>query len=454
MSVKVIASVVIVAAVAAVGGSYVTGSQVEEGFREKLTETFKPASGITVQVVEYDRGIFGATARTQWSLSPAGKSSEVSFTVNHKITHGPLPAVSAFARIRSEPELPNEVASFVKSKFGDTPLLVIDSTLGWSGKVSHHFAVPKYEGDEPGLGKVSWKGVEGDIALSDHGNRIQARIDVPGLSISEKNNNIQIDNIVLEGEQSRTQQYRSIWVGSSAMEINKVAINLNDAPPFGLDTLKVTSNAVLKGEVFDASVGLSAARLQVLGETVEQTGLTYGLENMDAAAFDKLMHAIEELQPNLDEQTVLPLLLEQVPALLERKPAFVLRDIRAKFAEGEAKGDLRIAYVGAGKVDEFNPTTDLVGELHFSLPHALITRLAAEKLQQEVVEEEEDDDGDEVINFEEQIEQQIAVLVDIGLLEKNNGTLSISASFKDGTFGLNGKTLTVEEAMELLQSLD
>ncbi|MDR2689654.1 MAG: YdgA family protein [Azoarcus sp.] len=462
MSVKVIAGVVVVVAVAAVGGSYVTGSQIEKGFREKLTETFKPV-GITVQVVEYDRGIFGATARTQWSLSARNKSPEVSFTVNHEITHGPLPAVSAFARIRSEPELPNEVASVVKSKFGDTPLLVVDSTLGWSGKVSHHFSLPKYEGDEPNLGKVSWGGVEGNIDLSDHGNRFQVRIGMPGLSINGKVD-LQIDNFVLESEQSRTRQYRSLWVGNSSMGVDKVVFNTGGAPFLSLDNLKLASDAVPKGELVDVSVGLNAAKLQVLGKTVEQIGLTHGLENMDAAAVDKLIRVIEELQPdlnaNLDEQTlqlkqaqIKQVLLEQIPALLKRKPAVVLR-VQAKFAEGEAKGDLRVAYVGAGELEKLNPMTDLASELHFSLPHALITHLIAERQRPKVFEDEDDYDDDESEDEDiDVVERYITALVDVGLIEDNNGTLSIAASFKDGTLGLNGKTLTMEEAMQLLQSI-
>jgi uncharacterized protein YdgA (DUF945 family) len=342
----------------------------------------------------------------------------------------------------------------VKSKFGDTPLLVVDSTLGWSGKVSHHVSVPKYEANEPGLGKMTWKGIEGDIDLTDHGNRIQARVDLPGFSINEEKNNIQIDNIVLKGEQSRTQQYRSIWVGSSVMDINKIAVNIDNSPPFALDNLKLASDAVLKGEIFDVSVSLSAAKLQMQGETVEQIGLTYGVENLDAATFDKLIRVLETLSPNSDEQAILSSLLEQAPALLERKPAFVLRDVKAKFAEGDAKGNLRVAYVGAGKVEEFNPLTDLAGELNFSLPRAFAARLLTEKLRNSVEEvEDEDEDEDDEGKDDVDPDALITALVDIGLIEDNKGTLSIAASFKDGAFGLNGKTLTVAEAMELLQSV-
>ncbi|MDR2244712.1 MAG: YdgA family protein, partial [Burkholderiales bacterium] len=70
---KIIGAVTLIALVFIIGGSYWTGKGAEKTFRAGAAEIAK--HGVWIKQIDYRRGLFSATARTEWALMPPGEKA-------------------------------------------------------------------------------------------------------------------------------------------------------------------------------------------------------------------------------------------------------------------------------------------------------------------------------------------------------------------------------------------
>jgi uncharacterized protein YdgA (DUF945 family) len=440
-NVKVIVGVVALAAVAAVGGTYMAGSRAENVFREKLPGWIKPSSGVTVETVNYSRGFLSSTAQTKWSVNAGEELPAFDFTMNHVIKHGPLSAGGSVANVHSELQTPAEIAEIAKTAFGDRALLVVDSDIGWGGTQTHRIGSPEYRGEVPEIGTVFWGGVSGDITISGDGSRVQTNIGFPGLAANDGNEQkIELGAMTLTGDQVRLAPH-SFWTGSSNFDVAKIEVKIEDNPAVLLEQVSLGVDLALKEPVVDFVFKLGLSKADIGGEKFENFISSLVYENIDAVAIDNIVRIAEDAASVTDFNEKLDgALLEQAPAFLGRKPVFALRDVAVTFPEGGAKLDLRVAYTGSGDVGSFNPMTDLDGQFNLSLPRAFLVRVIGELQRDSVSGYAGDADAGDIDGIvETQVEQQLAVLAASGLAVENEGKLSTAISYKNGGFEVNGK---------------
>jgi uncharacterized protein YdgA (DUF945 family) len=456
-SVKIVAGVVVVAAVAvAAGSTYVAGSKAESVFRTELVGAIKPASGISVEVLDYNRSFLSATAKTKWTIRhPDGEGPLFDFTFNHDIKHGLLGAGASAVRVHSELQTPEVFAEDLKSVFGDKSVLTVDSNIGWGGGQSHHVSSPEYRGKVPESAPkfdLFWGGIEGDITVDGGGKRARLDITLPGLSSEDpdEGNKVVVGAIKITSDSSKSAQH-FFWTGSANLSVASIQASIDDKPPFSLEQFSVSSEVVPKDETLDLVLKFGAGKIEAAGQKIDGAKATLAYENIDIGAFDAFAQVLDGAASAEElEAKFVPLILEQAPVLLGRKPAVALRDVGVTFPEGSFKFDLRVAYVGGGQVEAFNPGTDLAGELNLSFPRALVTRLLGAQVRAAVggrgsddEDEDEDDEEDGEENIDEvvndQVDQQLAMLTGTGLFEEKEGVFSSAVIYKEGGFTVNGK---------------
>jgi uncharacterized protein YdgA (DUF945 family) len=428
-------------AVILIGGSYWNGIRIEQSFRENVE--WASNYGATVSVVDYQRGIFSASARTDWVFQMAsgeeGAATTVPVTVSviHSIRHGPLPVLTAAAHIHSEAQLTEDNAEYLNEFFADDPLPVLDAVIGWTGGLNLHFVSPKSE--------------------------------------------TTIKNITFKSDATLVEGLKRVYTGTASVMLDRfhfLGKSDNGAiRSVEIKNLRVTANASVKdGALGTWTVKLDTDKFVVEGEKkeiVDNLKLAFLLKNLDVKVVDALLQDTPDDEES-QEQTVM--------LLLQHKPAFAIEEVRARWPEGMVAGSFRIAYEGDGNLNPNAPlapapaanlSADLYGgdgnnlnfntplapivslsvDLQMTLPRALVIRHMSSQASEEITDTLEGGEENEV-NVEketkEQVSKQMATMLNDGVFVEKGDTLSVDAHLRNGELNLNGRPEPLGVLFELI----
>jgi uncharacterized protein YdgA (DUF945 family) len=413
-----------------VGASYWSGNRIEEAFRARAAEA---APFVAIEVLEYDRGLFGARAKTVWKLRNAP------LTFVHDIRHGPLAVPFELGQIHSELLYPDNFAGQkekVRETFAAQVPLVVDSRIRWGGEHQHRFTVARFDdrwGNEPALG-VHWEGAEGEIAVGADTCCLKGQISFPGLTLElnmpdtglfqlktgratftldgtrsmlkaggelpfvsmsyDNGMALRLEKLNLDVQGARSAQYR-YWTGNIDFGVGKAALE-SEAHKMKLvvDNYRETLKLTEEGPVLNLWRGLSLDRVSldspvttwlaaVVHEpasplTVDKLKLGLALENLDAEAIDNLIGAImkdmeRQASGEAARQSGTDWTRRYGKKLLSRHPAVALRESGFELnGAGDVRLDARLAYVGGDNPARFNPLTDIATDLHIEMSRALL----------------------------------------------------------------------------------
>jgi len=258
-----IIGVVAVVAVVLTGGSYWTGLRVEQGFREGMDWAAK--QGFEVSLVDYNREIFGATARTDVVFQvPSGEdlsiTDKVSVPVVHTIRHGPFSTLTAAARIHSEIEqtkLSEEDIAQLNKVFdedtfwGKTPP-VVKTVIGWWGGLNFHAVSPKFEAVIKDVQVRETQG--GSDGKADPNSSLVTDIVIGGPSFIRMDENvIKMDRVAVKGNMILDEQAGRGYTGTMDIVLNKLHFQGKDDTDtvrgIELENLHITADASTKGGV-------------------------------------------------------------------------------------------------------------------------------------------------------------------------------------------------------------
>jgi hypothetical protein len=445
---KVMAAVAVLAAVL-VGGAYVAARTSEDFFRARVEAA--NWMGGSFSVVSYERGLFGATAETEMTRPRGG--GKLRFA--HRIRYGLPELLSGTHKIHSEPLL-GEADARIGAMFGGKAPFTVESVFMAGGRQRHHFVVNEIDFHETGFG-LSMSRIDGEFTVSGEGDEAGGQFGLPSLSVDWDREGSEyairlkdaamrfegkraadhafwtgvcsasVDEYVFEIDGPRATEFRWLRAGEGSGEMDKVALVLEK-----LGTRIALSE---RDGAVELAYGASVGSLRADGEPiVSDAGIGLVFENVDAGLLDDAVEMFA-LGAGTDPEAETRLgrllaerLMKRLPAVLERRPAFLVRDTSARFAEGEAKLALRLAYVG-GSGEQFDPAADIEGETRLSVPRALLARLPSVSAQ------------------------SLDGLVASGLAVEKEGMLDLELSYRSGSLVLNGKPLPLKSLPGLLWQL-
>jgi uncharacterized protein YdgA (DUF945 family) len=408
---KIVATIVILLTVL-IGSSYWVGSRVEQKFRENvpLISTLMSKQGITISVVDYQRSVFGATARTDVvfripSSENPSATELITVPVFHSVQHGPLPALTAAAHIHSKAQpVEGGGAQLDDELFELFPEL--DTVISWSGGLDLHLVSPELE--------------------------------------------VTIKNITVKSDAPPAEEDKNDYTGKTSAALDKLYFQRKGdsgaVRSAEFENVRAMVAASIKDGVLDTGeVKFDADRIIMERETkekIDNISLAFLFENIDTQVIDDPWQAIVDL---LDEQK------QNAAPWLQRKPAFTIKDMRARWPEGMATGSFRIAYVG--DANSGTPFGNISGDLQMLLPRALAIRHMSSQVSEEITDALEGGEENEV-NVEketkEQVDKQMAAMLKDGIFVEKGDTLSVDAHLRNGELDLNGKTQPIELLLELI----
>ena len=462
--------IVIAVAVAAVvlsGASYWTGSRVEQDFRESID--WAAGQGVAVSVVDYQRGVFGATARTDVVFqAPSTEDPSVTESVTvpfvHRIRHGPLPALTAAARVHSEAQLTEDSAAYFNEIFGSDPFggkapLTFDTVIGWAGGRHSHIISPKFEAVvKEDQTKVSWGGLDGEISMTSDLTRQKANVVVQGLSFFKNDEDFfQVGRVTVKADASRAEGFKFINTGTTDIMLGELQYKGKSdngaVRSVELKNFHVNGKASVKDGVMGTEVKFDAEKIITRGdakEAVDGFKLTFLLENIDAKAYDAVLKAMHD---NEDQaQAIASIFQEQGGILLQRKPVLLIKDAIARWPEGTVTGNFRVAYEGDGNLNELSMSS-LSGDLQLEVPRALMIRHMSLQVSERITDSLEDGEESEV-NVEEetkkQVDAQMAAMLEKGIFVEKGDNLAVDGNLRNGELNLNGRPQKLETLFELI----
>lgn len=493
---KVIGALVALMVVLCIGSFWV-GAWVEQAFSESAARAAR--YGITMKVVDYQRGLFGATARSEVVLPKSlGKESLLFF--DHDIQHGPLPILFGAARIHSRlTALPDEYARiFDGDPFADKTVIEVETTVGWGGGLHHRFKSPGFEARSREGRKIVWGGFDGEIDTDSNQTRFQTKLHFAGLNwegfqVGEASfdndlawndefgqasgtSNLTLEKFVYSSKNADNSTF-AVDMGKSRAE-TEISVG-DDGAPKTKTGLTVTKIAVTEGDVAQTIDDIKLALLTEnidIGAVIEAVSSDQD-ENVDIALLDAMSQAAREQteeeknggawprvpQPpaaapenannkDANDETVADVGDESafMTALLQRKPTLSIEDFRAHWRGGEVAGLFRIGYVGnaspgcgggaaaPGDTDLF---TGLFSKANYTVELHLPRAVAVDLLSSANVDAEDSEAGD-LAN------QSITEMLQDGLLVEKNGVLNLAVSSENCVRNLNGKPF-VDDAVLL-----
>lgn len=215
---KKIVGLVVVLAIIAIGAvaPYVIGKQLEGQFRQ-FVSLVEARSGVSIEIVSYDRNWLDATAVTRLT-----GEEEHSFTLRHTITHGPF-ATFGLGQIKTVPQI-EDMPESMRQHF-DEPIVSLVTYVGFGGGYDANLTVasPNEPFSENGSAIVDWEGIEGQLHYSDH--HAQFHLTVDSLEVKDSGKHFMIKGLDIRSSgvvlvTALADGHTEDWSGQSAITLD------------------------------------------------------------------------------------------------------------------------------------------------------------------------------------------------------------------------------------------
>lgn len=223
MKKTIISGAIVVIIAAAASAPYFCGNAVETRIKDSVAQTNLSLQGskASFEVVEYKKGWFDATAKTQLVIE--GKT----FAFDSHIKHGPY---SYFGLGTVETTVSPETQKEYGALFDNKPIITTNTKLGFSDKTSSIINIAEINNKTIKNSIVNWKGASINYAVAN--NRLVGDIKAPLLSIQENLSNVVIDNFIVTFDSAYAatpEGYKNInWSSKSSASIDKISITSAD----------------------------------------------------------------------------------------------------------------------------------------------------------------------------------------------------------------------------------
>ncbi len=478
------------------------GIALEGAYRQSILAAQEQAAGrYRIEAGAYRRGWLVSTAQTHLGLPAPSHGEAVEIALRHDIVHGPValgmlargewPIGPLFAvvdtRYDADPQrLPNIAASLA-----GRPLLRARARLGFDRSASVLLESPGFELDG---GRLTWRGMRGDLELRAEGGKSTAVIEIAPLQLADEDAKLRLADSVMSFalERARAEGVEDAssaislraTLGSLALEsaglrarIAQSAIVFSGRVRAGqlafselrvaTDELEVTRN----GAADESAVTLRGASLRQRSERVEggprSFSLDIGFEDLvidadrygpgrmdmalrgiDGRAWSALRQALDELASrDLEEPAYAraraALFARHMPEVLAPSPEVAVSRLELTGDDGILSASARIGVDGSDPralTSSSMLASKVFAELKTSLPPAILNAMLDEYLENSVAGQAESLGPGEIAALAELVRgRMLARLLSDGTLLRDGNGYRLHARLRDGLASLNGQ---------------
>lgn len=436
MSVKKIALAVGVVIVAgAAGVPYVSGTMIARQLQPGKPMPGFP-SGVNWTVDSFQRGYLHSTATsTLIMMAPTGA---LTIHLKHEISQ--IPGLDGrIATVRTVLAPDDASRKQIAQIYGKQEPLVLTTAITPTGRAHTDIAAAPatYQG-------LAFSGADGTFDLADEG-AYSYRLTASSLTY-DGHDPASPGPFAAKGfsatGRGRMDANGIAWNGGAAFKLESASGRFGSLSGIGVNSHSARAGDAVTAEVtFRVASGHFADAPAPLSDIHNLTA-RYALSGLDAPAAEQIIQQLRKAQaqqlsdPDQVQQLLAPVMMAQLPALLDRGPKLELSPVSVTLPDGTATLHLTLALPpGHGKESMANPMllmTLATAQGDLSLPETLVDAIAGSPLAAAA--------GGGA-------HQQIDAVVQQGYATRTNGMLASSFSFKDGKLTINGKPADALQAL-------
>lgn len=438
-------SVGVLAVAGALATSYYVGGRIEQAIVQ-TADSWAEGSGVTVQVMDYERGIISSKATTLWSIATEDDTYEI--TAKHDILHGPWPMGKA-AKVVSRFLLPEGTDPALVKALEQRAPLEWTALADWSGATSNHLVSPSFKAAFEDGSALTWGGLQMEWTLSAELDATKGFARMPAVHAEEQDGS----RMDMAGAEltfdARIPQGYSFWVGPSTMQIERLSVrDAAEESTFSVEGVELKSNNQLQQQLLSSDMSLHVKELQSPSFSTKNVLLQMQANNINAPWFEQWMGTMQTAG-STDEQV--DQLVQSLPQLLEGKPELQIQRLSMDSSDGPVALSAFLRYVGE-QPQAFDPAMDLAGQVQLSMPVKLIKLLMDGRVRNDYVElleqmESEVEEDELQAAVEEGVQKRLEMLIDNGILKQSADGVSATLSFSEGEFKLNEQPQTLQQLL-------
>ncbi len=397
-------------AVAAVAGlPMISGYLSEQAFRQGIGQMQEP--GISVSLLEYERGYLEASARTRIELTDPMMREELEaegvptlFELRHAFKHG-LFSVTG----ESLPVFSDEQREMVNELWGEgAEPIRLDTETDWQGQTDFQLTVDGFDFAE-GEARLNWSEL---VATGESGidGSLRFEMNWPGMQLEDGAERITLETLAASGQ---GQMHQGLWLGDQTFSLARFAIDSEEVGAV-LEEFSAVMNNHREGDLYAGHSELKVASLALGESRLDNLAVRMQANGFDAEAVEQL-----SINQNLADSAQAQAFTAALDRLVARGFELEVKPLSADLADGALNGEVQLKLLpGLEQASQmpFAVLQQLDGRIHLSLPRALM---------------------DNPFWAEE-----IGALVQMGLLVPEEELLVLNASIKPGQPAqLNGQPL-------------
>ena len=475
---KVASTTLILALTAAAytASAWYLGKEVEAQIASQYSNLIASQPYLKIVERDYQRGIFTSEETVTLSFfelsgmekldtsTDSTDENSLLMTFHSRIQHGPFPGFSTLAAATSETELvlDTEAREEVAKIMGDKRPYTQQTEIRFDGSGTATFSSPKFESampDQTGeISRISWEGIEGKMDFSPDFSAFTMHVKAPKLEISdEKGGRVHFSDVVIEGDQQQIfPDLPYMYSGTTRFSIGEVSmVGIDETmAPLSLNNLVYDIDLPLQGDHLDVLTKMGIDKLSVGDESFGPIHMDFSFKHLHARALaeinQKLMAVYSD--PNLFNGGTKEItegfqsaLMTHAETLLTQDPEFSLDRVSFANTDGEAKLAARVKLSGATLEMLANPLM-LLSKLEASGDLSLSETMVVKLLQNPPFPAKPDQDTTSTEEIKEkremavgQFQQQVAMLMEQGYLEREGEIIKTTMAFKEGQLTVNGK---------------
>lgn len=433
----------VIAGVAALGCSYYVGGQIEQSL-ERATQEWSAQEGFSVSILQYERGIVGAKAKTQWSFEE--EDEHVDIIATHDITHGPWARGQA-GSIDSFFELPEDSDPELQKALQGRAALQMLTRIGWKGQSEHTFTSPEITVNFADGSDLSWSGLQAALSVSAERTAAKGWARMPALKLkSEDGSRLELQDTAMDFSGAMVPGH-SFWDGPANMKVGSLRMFDPDSESsITLQGVALDSTTTMREEMLDSSLKVNVAHIDAPGYRTSDMQMHMSIKNIDAGWLDQFLIWA---QGNMQDETHRMELLRSLPVLLEHKPEISIERFAVRTPEGHSELSARLAYQGDNP-KTFDPLTDVHGSLRASMPQALLKMLMAEKVRSDyaaLLEQLGQNMTEQALQAEvdDGVQKRIQGLLSNDIVRAQGDTFNAELEYSQGDIKLNGISTSLQK---------
>lgn len=429
----------------ALGTSYYVGAHIQEAITQ-MAEAWTSEDGLTVRILDYDRGLFTSRATTLWSI--ATEEDNYDLTVTHDIVHGPWPMGKA-AKVISRFLLPQDSDAALVEALQKRPPLEWTTIASWSGATAHNVTSPNFQTAFEDGSALTWGGLKAEWTLSATRDTAQGFVRMPVLRVEvQDGSRMDVEDAELTFDAQIPQGY-SFWTGPTAMKLGMLSVlDTEDGTQLKLQNLRLEGSNVLQDSLLQSGMQVQLQNVESPSFRAKNLALHVQVKNIQANWFEQLMQWAQA-GPEAEAQTTA--LLQNLPELLAGQPELHIQQLSMDSSDGPVSLNAHVRYTGTSP-EEFNPTTDLEGQLQTAMPVTVLKQLLGSRVRSDYLQlleqmDRELDEAELQAAVDDGVGKRLKALLSQGVVQKQGESVKASLSFSNGEFKLNDQPQTLQQLL-------